>query len=77
MKMVAITDFLTEAELRQAWALWGTLRGTGTFAATVDREIIAPHLARINEALGQVNDARYLAYAVEYVFTAEDRRQRS
>jgi hypothetical protein len=30
-------------------------------------EIIKPNMTRINAALGQENDADYLAYAVEYV----------
>lgn len=68
MKQITITQFLTDAEIEQAIALYNKLAGTGTFAAAVDAEIIAPNMARINQALGQENDSRYLAYAVEYVF---------
>lgn len=69
MKNVPLTDFLTEAEIDQALALWLKLKDTGTFAATCDREIITPILPRINAALGQANDARYMAYAIEFVFS--------
>jgi hypothetical protein len=68
MKHVSIADFLTPAEIEQAAALYQKLAGGGRFAATVDAEIIAPNMARINAALGQENDSRYLAYAVEYTF---------
>jgi len=68
MKMMSITDFLTVAEIERAATLYGSLKGSGRFAATVDAEIIAPNMERINKALGQENDSRYLAYAVEYTF---------
>lgn len=64
---MTIDQFLTPAEINRALRLYRTAR-PGTFAATLDAEIITPNLARINAALGQENDARYLAYAVEYVF---------
>jgi heme oxygenase len=68
MKTMTIDQFLTSEEIDRAAALYQKLAGTGTFAATVDAEIIAPNMERINKALGQDNDSRYLAYAVEYVF---------
>jgi hypothetical protein len=68
MKTMTIDQFLLPAEIDRAAELYKTLAGTGRFAATVDVEIIAPNIARINKALGQENDPRYLAYAVEYVF---------
>jgi hypothetical protein len=64
---IAITDFLTEAEIKRATELYKKLNGTGKYAATVDAEIITPNMERINKALGQENDSRYLAYAVEFV----------
>lgn len=66
-KLIRVTDFLTEAELARATVLYGELKDTGRFARTLAAEIIEPNMARINQALGQENDARYLAYAVEYV----------
>lgn len=74
MKQIAITDFLTAAEIARAQALWRQLRGTGQFVAAVDAQIITPQMARINAALGQENNSRFLAYAVEYVFGEADAR---
>lgn len=68
MNTITIHDFLTPEEIKRALKLWRKLKGTGRFAATVEQEIIAPQMARINAALGQENNAKYLAYAVEYVF---------
>lgn len=53
-----LKDFLTDDEIRRAVKL--------KKCDAIQREIIEPNLARINRALGQENDARYLAYAVEY-----------
>jgi len=72
---VTLPQFLTEAEIEQALVLWRELRGTGRFAAEVERQIVAPNLARIDRALGQANNARYLAYLIEYVFTEADQPQ--
>jgi hypothetical protein len=58
MKQAAIADFLTEAEIRKAIKL--------KTAKPICEQIIKPNLERINKALGQENDAMYLAYAVEY-----------
>jgi hypothetical protein len=74
MKHIAITDFLTDEEIERARVLWQELRDTGRFAATLEETIVRPQLPRINAALGQENDARYLAYAVEYVFTELDKQ---
>lgn len=68
MKQASISDFLTIAEIERAENLYKKLKGSGRFAATIDAEIIAPNMERINKALGQENDSRYLAYAVEYTF---------
>lgn len=67
MKTITINQFLTDAEIAQAAKLYEELKDTGRFAATVDEKIITPNIARINTALGQENDPRYLAYCVEYV----------
>jgi hypothetical protein len=72
MKQITLDDFLTPEEIRKAWELFRRLKGTGRFAAAVDTAIVTPNLARINAALGQENDARYLAYAVEYVFSQNE-----
>jgi hypothetical protein len=75
VKTASIGDFLTDAEIARATELWAALKDTGTFAATLAREVIEPVLPRINAALGQENDSRYLAYMVEYVFGEADRQQ--
>jgi len=64
---VSIDQFLTAAEIRKAAAIYKKHRGTGKVAAMIDAEIIAPNIERINKALGQPNNPRYLAYAVEFV----------
>ena len=66
MNFVTLGQFLTDAEIERCWALW-THRTDERFSVVVAREIITPNLARINAALGQENDARYLAYAIEHV----------
>jgi hypothetical protein len=66
-----ITDFLTPPEIERAWAIYCKVQqddSSPPFSVLVEREIITPNLDRINGALGQENDTRYLAYAVEYVF---------
>ena len=73
-KTATLHDFLTDDEIARAHALWLQLKDTGTYAAAVERDIITPNLARINAALGQENNARYLAYATEFVFMAAARR---
>lgn len=58
-KHVSLQDFLTEDEIGEAIRL--------RIAPKILKQIIAPNLDRINKALGQENDARYLAYVVEYI----------
>jgi len=65
MKNIARLDFLTPEEIERVQTLWRELKDTGRFAAEVEREIIAPNLARINAALGEEHDATSVAYAVE------------
>jgi hypothetical protein len=67
VKQITIDQFLLPSEIERAVTLYKTLGETGKFASTLDTEIITPNLERINKALGQENDSRYLAYAVEFV----------
>lgn len=67
MKHMNLTDFLTEAQIQEAWELYRKAE-PGTFATKCAEKIIQPNMAEINKKLGQDNDARYLAYACEYVF---------
>lgn len=66
MKTTTVDQILTPAEIERTQDLYATLANTGKFAATIDAEIIAPNIERINKALGQENDSRFLAYAIEY-----------
>lgn len=54
-----LSDFLSDDEIAKCAELKDT--------TAVREQIIEPNLERINKALGQENDARYLAYAVEHV----------
>lgn len=64
MALAAIGDIFTPAEIDLARDLYAKAPA-GTFAARCAAEIVAPALPRINARLGQENDARYLAYALE------------
>jgi hypothetical protein len=61
MRTITLGDFLTDDEIAKAVRL-------GDHAKILD-QIVAPNMERINAALGQENDARYLAYAIEYAVT--------
>jgi len=74
-KSIALKDFLTDAEIARAVKLYGEA-APGTFARRCDREIIRPILPRINAKLGQENNSRYLAYAVEFaIVTASEKKE--
>jgi hypothetical protein len=64
-KDVRITDFLTEHEIKIAHSICSKLEPHMRNKAITER-IIEPNMARINRALNQENDPRFLAYAVEY-----------
>ena len=67
--MIAVGDFLTQDQAKEACRLWA-LHGSGkAFVDAVTDTIIAPNLDEINRKLGQENNARFLAYAVEHVLT--------
>lgn len=68
MKHITLGDFLTDAEIAECQRLWRDREKSETRYNTLVKErIIQPNMARINKALGQENDASYLAYAIEYV----------
>jgi hypothetical protein len=67
MKQAALPDFLTEPEIDRCAALFREHGAHRAFVDAVTREITAPNIARIDKALGQPNDPRYLAYAVQYI----------
>lgn len=67
-KEITIKDILTVSEIKRAELLYRKYQGTGQFNRKVVEQVINPVIGRINEALGQENDPRFLGYAVEYVF---------
>lgn len=64
VKRVTLGDFLTDGEIRQCVAIYRTDRDN--FHKRVLKEVINPNMERIDIALGQENDADYLAYCVQY-----------
>jgi hypothetical protein len=71
MKHVTLGDFLTEEQIAECVALFEAHDNSkGSFASVVCERVIAPNMAAINAKLGQENNAKYLAYAVEYVLTS-------
>jgi hypothetical protein len=68
-------DFLTPEEIQQAVDLYNQLGGSSAFTTAVRQGLIEPNMARINAALGQENDAQYLAYAVTYVLNEARRKE--
>lgn len=61
MRKVAVTEFLSNAELREC-------RKLGTAKLICDK-IIRPNIERINAKLRQENDPMYLAYMVVFVLS--------
>ncbi len=68
-KTMTLLDFLTQSQIDSALALFKKFKNTGKFATECAKQIIEPNMAEINAKLGQENDAKYLAYACEHVFT--------
>lgn len=73
MKTITVGQFLTDQEIAKAIKIFR--EDHSNFHERVRTEIIEPNIGRINAALGQDNDARYLTYAVEYAMTAYSRRR--
>jgi len=46
MQNIARLDFLTHEEIERVRTRWRELKDTGRFAAEVEREVIAPSIAR-------------------------------
>lgn len=64
MKTITLPDFLTPGEIKKVAAMFNA--DPLHFHKRVLDEIITPNMARIDRALGQDNNAEYLAYVVEY-----------
>ncbi len=72
--MITLTDFLTETQIQECLALYEAHdHAKGSFASVVCERVIEPNMAAINAKLGQENNPKYLAYAVEYLLTANAR----
>ncbi len=65
VKTLSVGQILTTEEMEQALKLYKECE-THQFASRCATEIIAPVISRINRDSEQENDARYLAYCVEY-----------
>lgn len=66
-KMVKVGDLFTEAEIKRAAALFDKHQQSGLkLVDALQTEVVEPALPRIDTATGQRNDARYLAYVLEY-----------
>jgi hypothetical protein len=72
MKTINIGDFLSTVQMRQAIALYQQER-SGAFVDRLVEQVILPNMAQINRKLGQENDPRYLAYAVQYALLQSER----
>jgi hypothetical protein len=68
-RTIAITDFLTPAQITRAWKLYEDAPPY-TFSRRCAKDIIEPNIDEINKKLGQDNHPLYLAYAVQVVFNA-------
>lgn len=68
MKTFALGDLFTETELEEAHKIY--LEGGGehtlNYALT---KFVEPRMEHINQVTGQENDARYIAYMLEAVFS--------
>lgn len=67
MKNVALGDLFTDVQIDRALVIWRTDREH--FHARVLSEVVEPAMAQINANTGQENDASYMAYMLEYVFS--------
>lgn len=63
-RKITLPDFLDEQQLKQAETI---CREEQAPNRRLVNELIAPNLETINQKLGQENDARYLAYVIEFV----------
>lgn len=63
-KYVRLGDFLTGDEINECIRLWRADREH--FHRNVIAQVLAPAMEAINRKLKQENDARYLAYVIEF-----------
>jgi hypothetical protein len=68
MKMIAIGDFLTETQAKQALDIYNTTPDGLDRITRIVHEVLEPIMPEINRKLGQENDAHYLGYAIVWAF---------
>ena len=64
LRLIVISDALSERQLQDAITLWSN----GADAHTLAEMIIEPNIGEINERLGEPVEPLYLAFAIEYAF---------
>jgi hypothetical protein len=64
---MALSELFNELEIARATRIWNTDRAH--FHARCRDEVVVPAMPRINKVTGQENDADYMAYMLEAVFT--------
>lgn len=64
-RQVSLSDFLTEKQIDHCIRLYNA--DTQGCVYAIEDKVIKPNIETINRKLGQENDSRYLAYAVQYV----------
>lgn len=69
-KITSIGEFLTVAQIKTAQTIWKKDRSN--FHKRVLAEVVEPHMKEINRKLGQENNAGFIAYAIEYIFSEGD-----
>lgn len=65
-KHYAIGELFTATEIDRTLQLYKTRESQKDFIDQVVETVVKPALPRINRLTNQENDARYLAYALEY-----------
>jgi hypothetical protein len=66
MKKIELGKLYTSEELAKAAQHVMNPPEDGSVADAIMRDVTLPSLHRINETTGQENNAKYLAYALEY-----------
>lgn len=74
MKAITLASFLTEAQIEACLEIAGEPEDGESLHKKILRRVIDPNIAEINRKLGQENDPRYLAYAIEAVLGEAARR---
>lgn len=69
-RSMTLPDFLTDEQIEQARKIYVACQNSDKMPASeIAKQVIEPNMAEINRKLGQENDAHYLAFCCEYVFS--------